>query len=289
MLRDKVKKMLTSSKLGDFDLIIEPNKTTADFMLELLKFRELFFFMAWRDILVRYKQTVIGVAWSVIRPLLSMVIFTVIFGRVAKLPSEGTAPYPIMVFSALLPWQYFANSMQSSSESLLRAEHMVSKIYFPRLILPTSAVLVSAVDFLISFVLLCLLMIVYRFVPSPYIVLLPVFFLPATLAALGVCYWFSAIGVKYRDFRHVMPFIVQFGMYVSPVGFSSSVIPDRWRLLYSLNPMVGVIDGFRWCIQGTAVSLYLPGFVISIVTSSIVFYFGLRYFRKTERSFADFI
>lgn len=289
MLRDKVIKVLSSSKLGEFDLVIEPNKTTADFVLELLKFRELFFFMAWRDILVRYKQTVIGVAWSVIRPLLSMVIFTVIFGRVAKLPSEGTAPYPIMVFSALLPWQYFANSMQTSAESLVRAEHMISKIYFPRLILPTSAVLVSAVDFLISLGLLCVLMLVYRFAPSPYIVLLPVFFLPATLAALGVGYWISAISVRYRDFRHIMPFCVQFGLYVSPVGFSSSVIPDKWRLLYSLNPMVGVIDGFRWCIQGTAVSLYMPGFIISIITSSVVFYYGLRYFRKTERSFADFI
>ena len=289
MLRDKVIKMLSSSQLGEFDLVIEPNKTTADFVLELLKFRELFFFMAWRDILVRYKQTVIGVAWSVIRPLLSMVIFTVIFGRVAKLPSEGTAPYPIMVFSALLPWQYFANSMQTSAESLVRAEHMISKIYFPRLILPTSAVLVSAVDFLISLGLLCVLMLVYRFAPSPYIVLLPVFFLPATLAALGVGYWISAISVRYRDFRHIMPFCVQFGLYVSPVGFSSSVIPDKWRLLYSLNPMVGVIDGFRWCIQGTAVSLYMPGFIISIITSSVVFYYGLRYFRKTERSFADFI
>ena len=289
MFRQKVKDFLTSSKLGDFDLIIEPNKTTADFVLELLKFRELFFFMAWRDILVRYKQTVIGVAWSVIRPLLSMVIFTVIFGRVAKLPTEGTAPYPIMVFSALLPWQYFANSMQSSSESLIRAQHMVSKIYFPRLILPTSAVLVSAVDFVISFVLLCVLMLVYRFMPSPYIVLLPVFFIPATLAALGVGYWFSAVGVRFRDFRHIMPFIVQFGMYVSPVGFSSSVIPARWRLVYSLNPMVGVIDGFRWCIQGTASSMYLPGFIISIVSSSIIFYYGLWYFRKTEKTFADFI
>lgn len=289
MFREKVLKLLSSPKLGEFDLIIEPNKTTADFMLELIKFRELFAFMALRDILVRYKQTVIGVAWSVIRPLLSMVIFTVIFGRVAKLPTEGSAPYPIMVFSALLPWQYFSNSMQSSAESLTRASNMVSKIYFPRLILPTSSVLVSAVDFLISFVLLCVLMLIYRFMPSPYIVLLPVFFIPATLAALGVGYFFSAVGVKYRDFRHIMPFIVQFGMYVSPVGFSSSVIPDRWRLLYSLNPMVGVIDGFRWCIQGTAVSLYLPGFVISIVTSTLVFYYGLRYFRRTERLFADFI
>ena len=289
MFRNKVKRLLTSQKLGNFDLIIEPNKTTADFVLELLKFRELFFFMAWRDILVRYKQTVIGVAWSVIRPLLSMVIFTVIFGRVAKLPSEGSAPYPIMVFSALLPWQYFANSMQSSSESMIRAQNMVSKIYFPRLILPTSAVLVSAVDFVISFVLLCLLMLMYRFMPSPYMILLPVFFLPATLAALGVGYWFSAVGVRYRDFRHIMPFIVQFGLYVSPVGFSSSVIPERWRLIYSLNPMVGVIDGFRWCIQGTADSMYLPGFIISMISSSLVFYFGLRYFRKTEKTFADFI
>ena len=288
MFREKVKKVLKPS-LGDFDLIIEPNKTTADFIYELLKYRELFFFMAWRDILVRYKQTVIGIAWSVIRPLLSMIIFTVIFGRVAKLPTEGTVPYPIMVFSALLPWHYFANSMQSSSESLIRASHMVSKIYFPRIILPTSAVLVSAVDFLISFVMLCILMMLYRFVPSLYIVLLPVFFIPATITALGLGYWFSAISVKYRDFRHIMPFMVQFGLYVSPVGFSSSIIPERWRLLYSLNPMVGVIDGFRWCIQGTSASLYPPAFAISLIMSTIVFLSGLRFFRKTEKSFADFI
>ena len=286
--RAAVKLRMTANDSG-FDIIIEPEKNTADFFRELVKFRELFFFMAWRDILVRYKQTIIGVAWSVIRPLLSMIVFTVIFGRVAKLPTEGTAPYPIMVFSALLPWQYFANSMQTSSESLLRAQHMVSKIYFPRLILPTSAVLVSAVDFLISFVLLCVLMVVYMFKPSPYIVLLPVFFIPATLTALGIGYWFSAVGVRYRDFRYIMPFIVQFGMYVSPVGFSSSVIPARWRIVYSLNPMVGVIDGFRWCIQGTEVSLYPPAFVISIISSLLVFYLGLWYFRKTEKTFADFI
>lgn len=288
MFREKVKKVLKPS-LGEFDLIIEPNKTASDFIYELLKYRELFFFLAWRDILVRYKQTVIGIAWSVIRPLLSMIIFTVIFGRVAKLPTEGTVPYPIMVFSALLPWQYFANSMQASSESLLKAAHMISKIYFPRIILPTSSVLVSAIDFLISFVMLCMLFILYRFVPSPYIFLLPVFFIPATITALGLGYWISAISVKYRDFRLIMPFIVQFGLYISPVGFSSSIIPERWRLLYSLNPMVGVIDGFRWCIQGTASSLHIPSFIISIIASTIVFVSGLRYFRKTEKSFADFI
>ncbi len=289
MFRQKVKNLLTSSKLGEFDLIIEPNKTTGDFILELLKFRELFFFMAWRDVIVRYKQTVVGVAWGVIRPFLSMVVFTVIFGRVANLPTEGTAPYPIMVFSALLPWQYFSSSMSNSAGAVRNAQHMISKIYFPRLILPTSAVIVSAVDFLISFAMLCVLMVVYRFMPSPYIVLLPVFFIPATLSALGIGYLFSAVGVRYRDFHHVMPFIVQFGMYVSPVGFSSSVIPARWRLVYSLNPMVGVIDGFRWCVQGTEVSMYLPGFIISIVSSIMLFYAGVRYFKKTEKTFADFI
>ncbi len=288
MLREKLSRYLTPSKLGEFDLIIEPEKTTSDFLYELVKFRELFFFMAWRDILVRYKQTAIGVAWSVIRPLLSMIIFTVIFGRVARLPSEGV-PYPIMVFSALLPWQYFSNSMQSSSEAFFRASGMIGKIYFPRIILPTSSVLVSAVDFAISFVLLCILMIFYGFVPSPMIFLLPLFFIPVTVTALGVGYFFSAIGVKYRDFRHVMPFMVQFGMYISPVGFSSSVIPDKWRLIYSLNPMVGVIDGFRWCIQGTSVSLYMPGFLISLIISAFIFWYGLKYFRKTERTFADFI
>ena len=293
MFKDKVKRkvrnVLKPSGMGDFDLIIEPNKSTSDFIYELLKYRELFFFLAWRDILVRYKQTVIGVAWSVIRPLLSMIIFTVIFGRVAKLPTEGTVPYPIMVFSALLPWQYFANAMQASAGSLLKASHMVSKIYFPRVILPTSAVLVSAVDFAISFGMLCVLMIIYRFLPSPYIILMPVFFIPATVTALGIGFWFSAIGVKYRDFNQIMPFMVQFGLYVSPVGFSSSIIPERWRLLYSLNPMVGVIDGFRWCIQGTEASLYPPAFVISIIMSVIVFWSGLRFFRKTEKLFADFI
>ena len=289
MFKRLLAKWLKPAKLGEFDLIIEPEKTTSDFLYELIKFRELFVFMVLRDILVRYKQTVIGVAWSVIRPLLSMIIFTVIFGRVAKLPSEGGVPYPIMVFSALLPWQYFANSMQSASEALLRMAPLISKVYFPRIILPTSAVLVSAVDFVISFVLLCLLMLIYGFVPSPMMVFMPVFFMIATITALGIGYFVSSVGVKYRDFRHVMPFIVQFGLYVSPVGFSSSIIPERWRLLYSLNPMVGVIDGFRWCIQGTSSSLYVPGLIISLIMSSLVFCYGLKYFRKTERTFADFI
>ena len=280
--------MTDKSTDAGFDLIIEPNRTTGAFFRELLRYRELFYFLAWRDILVRYKQTVIGVAWSVIRPLLTMVVFTVVFGRLARLPSEGV-PYPILVFSAMLPWQYFANAMQESSNSLIAESRLISKVYFPRLIVPTSSVIVSAVDFLISLALLGLLMLWYGFAPSPAILLMPSFFLLATLSALGVGYWLSAMNVKYRDFRYIVPFLVQFGLYVSPVGFSSSVVPGRWRLLYSLNPMVGVIDGFRWCVQGTASSLYLPGFLISAAVSVLAFVSGVWFFRRTERFFADFI
>ena len=250
-IKSNLKKIIMRKGDENFDLIIEPHKTTADFLRELIKYRELFFFIAWRDILVRYKQTVVGTAWSVIKPLFSMVIFTVIFGRIAKMPSEAGVPYPIMVFSAILPWNYFSGAMGNSSGAMSISGNgaMISKIYFPRIILPTSAVFVNVVDFAISFVMLCILMLFYGFLPSPSMLLLPVFFIPATMTALGVGYFFAAIGVKYRDFHHLMPFIMQMGMYVSPVGFSSSVIPDKWRLLYSLNPMVGVIDGFRWCIQ----------------------------------------
>ena len=272
----------------EFDLIIEPNRTASAFVKELIRYRELFYFLAWRDILVRYKQTVIGIAWSVIRPLLTMIVFSIVFGRLAKLPNEGV-PYPILVFSAMLPWQYFANAMQESSNSLIAESRLISKVYFPRLIVPSSSVIVSAVDFLISLLLLAELMLWYGFAPSLNIVFMPFFFLLATLSALGVGFWLSALNVKYRDFRYIVPFLVQFGLYISPVGFSSSVVPDRWRLLYSLNPMVGVIDGFRWCIQGTASSIYLPGFAISVVVSVSLFISGVKFFRRTERFFADFI
>ena len=270
-----------------FDLIIEPNWTASTFFKELVRYRELFYFLAWRDILVRYKQTVIGIAWSVIRPFLTMMVFSVVFGRLAKLPNEGV-PYPLLVFSAMLPWQYFANAMQESSNSLISESRLISKVYFPRLIVPTSAVIVSAVDFLISLALLGLLMVWYGFTPSHGSIFLPFFFFLATLAALGVGFWLSALNVKYRDFRYIVPFLVQFGLYVSPVGFSSSVVPERWRALYSLNPMVGVIDGFRWCIQGRS-SLYFPGFAVSAVASVFLFWSGIKFFRRTERFFADFI
>ncbi|MDR1378912.1 MAG: ABC transporter permease [Synergistaceae bacterium] len=280
-------KNLEMKNLENFDFIIEPNRTTSAFLKELIRYRELFYFLAWRDILVRYKQTTIGIAWSVIRPFLTMVVFSVVFGRLAKLPNEGV-PYPILVFSAMLPWQYFANAMQESSNSLVAESRLISKVYFPRLIVPTSSVIVSAVDFLISLTLLGILMLWYGFTPSPGIVFLPFFFLLATLTALGVGFWLSALNVKYRDFRYIVPFLVQFGLYVSPVGFSSSIVPERWRALYSLNPMVGVIDGFRWCVQGTGF-FYLPGFILSIAASVLLFWSGVKFFRRTERFFADFI
>lgn len=270
------------------EIVIEAGRTERQYWKDLWNYRELFMFLAWRDFLVRYKQTIIGVAWSVIRPLLTMIVFTIIFGKLAKFPSEG-APYPILVFAAMLPWQMFANAVTESSNSLVANAAMLSKVYFPRLIVPTSAAIVGLVDFLISFAMLGILMVWYQFVPGWRILTLPLFLLLPLMAALGFGIWFAALNVKYRDFRYIVPFLVQFGMYISPVGFSSTVIPDRWRLLYSLNPMVGVIDGFRWAILGGDLQLYLPGFVLSIALTLVIFYFGLGYFRKTERTFADVI
>lgn len=269
-------------------LVIEAGRTELHYWKDLWRFRELLYFLSWRDILVRYKQTVIGVAWSVIRPVLTMIVFTVIFGKLAKFPS-GNAPYAILVYAAMLPWQFFANALSESSNSLISNANMISKVYFPRLIVPGSAVIVSLVDFLISFVVLVVLMAWYQFMPSWRIVMVPLFLVMALLASLGFSLWLSALNVKYRDFRYIVPFIVQFGLYVSPVGFSSNVVPEKWRLLYSLNPMVGVIDGFRWAILGGEAQIYWPGFLLSLSLTLLVLYGGIRYFRKTERIFADII
>ena len=272
-----------------YDLVIEPGQGIKKYWQELWRYRELFVFLAWRDILVRYKQTIIGIAWSVLRPLLTMIVFTVIFGRLAKLPSEGGAPYPIMVFAAMLPWQLFANALTETSNSLISNAGMISKVYFPRLIVPASAVIVGLVDFLTSFALLVFLMVWYQFIPGWNLFLLPLFLLLALVTALGFGVWLAALNVRYRDFRYIVPFIVQLGLYISPVGFSSSIVPDEWRLIYSLNPMVGVIDGFRWAILGDASNIYLPGLFLSIGLSFTVLVLGLRYFRATERTFADVI
>jgi lipopolysaccharide transport system permease protein len=218
-----------------------------------------------------------------------MLVFTVIFGRIAKLPSDGTVPYPLMVFAGMLPWTFFATGLSEASNSLIYNAHLISKVYFPRLIVPTATVAVAFVDFLITFSILVVLMAWYRFLPDWRILLLPAFVLLAFLTSMGPSLWITALNVKYRDFRYVIPFVVQFGLYVSPVGFSSSVVPEEWRLLYSLNPMVGVIDGFRWCILGGQSPLYLPGLAASLCVTAFFLWFGIRRFRKTERTFADLI
>jgi len=270
------------------DIVIEPDKSLSHIWREVWAYRELFLFLAWRDILVRYKQTVIGVAWSVLRPLLSLLILTVVFGRVAGLPSDNV-PYSLLVCAAILPWQFFSNTITMSSESLLSNQNMVTKIYFPRIIIPSTTMVVSLVDFLSALGILVGLMVWHGFWPTWRIVLLPALLLLAALASLGVGYWISALNVKYRDFRHVVPFAVQFGLYVSPVGFSSSVVPEKWRLWYSLNPMVGVIDGFRWALLGGQANLYLPGFLLAVGLTAVIFAGGVRFFTRTERVFADII
>lgn len=271
------------------ELIIEAGRVERHYWRDLWRYRELFFFLAWRDILVRYKQTLIGIAWAVLRPVLTMIVFTIIFGKLAKLPSEGNAPYAIMVFAAMLPWQFFANAFSEAGASLISNASMISKVYFPRLIVPTSTVIVSLVDLLISAIILAALMVWYGYSPSLRVLTLPLFVLMAFAVALGAGLWIAALNVKYRDFRYIIPFIVQFGLYVSPVGFSSSIVPEKWRMLYSLNPMVGVIDGFRWAILGGEATLYWPGMLLALGLVALLLITGVIYFRRTEKTFADVI
>jgi lipopolysaccharide transport system permease protein len=273
---------------GQRELVIEPGRNAGQYWHDIWAYRELFLFLAWRDILVRYKQTAIGVIWSVLRPFLTMVVFTIVFGKLAKLPSNGV-PYPIMVFAGMLPWQFFSNSLSESSNSLIDNQNLLTKVYFPRLIVPAGSVLVSMIDFLISFVIFSGMMLWYRFVPDLRIFLLPLFIMLAFLASFGAGLWLSALNVKYRDFRYVVPFIVQFGLYISPVGFSSAIVPEKWRLIYYLNPMVGVIDGFRWAILGDTFPVYWSGMLLSASLTIIIFISGLYYFRRMEKSFADVI
>jgi len=271
-----------------FDLIIEPRQSIRHFWRELWKYRELFYFLSWRDVLVQYKQTVVGVLWSVLRPLLTMLVFTFIFCRLARLPAEGI-PYPVLVFCGMLPWYFFATTLSESSNSLVGNANLISKIYFPRLIIPVSTLLVGLVDFLISFVILCGLLGWYGIWPDWHWLALPFFLLLACVAALGAGLWFAAWNVKYRDFRYVLPFVVQFGLYISPVGFSSTILPVKWRLFYALNPMVGVINGFRWTLTGGGTAMDLSTLLISIAVSFILLSSGLMHFRKMEREFADVI
>jgi len=273
----------------DAVLVIEPGKSRKAYWKDLWRYRELFYILAWRDIAVRYKQTVIGAAWSIIRPLLTMVVFSVVFGMIAKLPSEGNVPYPILVFVGLLPWQFFSNALSEASNSLITNTNLISKVYCPRLIIPASSIISSFADLLISLVILVVLMIYYHFLPGWQVIFLPFFLLLAFLVSFGAGLYTATLNAKYRDFRHIVPFIIQAGLYISPVGFSSSIVPGKWRLLYSMNPMVGVIDGFRWSILGNGSILYMPGFLISIVVILLLVYFAVRYFRKMEKVMADYI
>src|SRR5215469_10567536 len=270
-------------------VIIEPGRNQRNYWSDLWRYRELFRVLAWRDLAVRYKQTVIGAVWAMIRPFITMIVFTVIFGRIAKLPSDGTAPYPLMVFAGMLPWTFFSSALSEASNSLVNNANLISKVYFPRLIVPAATVVVAFVDFLIAFSMLILLMAWYHYPPGWQMLVLPAFTVVAFLASMGPALWITALNVKYRDFRYLIPFIVQFGLYVSPVGFSSSVIPEQWRLLYSLNPMVGVIDGFRWSILGAPSPLYLPGLTVGICVTVFFLWFGIHRFRNMEKSFADLI
>lgn len=269
------------------DITIEAGRGERQYWRDLWRYRELFYFLAWRDILVRYKQTVIGISWAVIRPLLTMLVLSFVFSILAKMPSGGI-PYPILVFSGLLPWQFFATAFAESGNSLVSNSGMISKVYFPRLVVPVSSVITSFVDFLISAVIMALIMLYYGYMPGSSIVVLPLFVLLAFATAFGSGLWVSALMVRYRDFRYIVPFVVQFGLYISPVAFKSDVVPEQWRLLYSLNPMVGVIDGFRWALLGEK-NIYWPGFYISVGAVALIIISGIWYFRRTERTFADVI
>jgi homopolymeric O-antigen transport system permease protein len=278
---------------GQFDVWLKAGEGEKHYWLDLWRYRELFVVLAWRDVAVRYKQTIVGVAWSLLQPFLVMIIMTVVFGRLAGLHSDGSVPYAIMVFSGMLPWQFFANSLFTSGQSLTGNSSLISKVYFPRLIVPASTVVVAVIDFLLSLLILGAMMVFYRFMPSWHILVLPLLLILAFITSLGPGVLVAALNVKYRDFRFLLPFVIQFGLYICPVGFSSSVVREKLGdglfLLYSLNPMVGVIDGFRWAILGPAANFYLPSFLLSIAVSAIMLAIGIWYFRKTERTFADII
>lgn len=280
---------MSSSDRPSEQLILEAGRADRQYWRDLWRYRELFFILAWRDVAVRYKQTVIGIAWAFVRPFMTMVVFTVVFGRIAKLPTEGAAPYAVLVFAGLLPWTLASSILNDAANSVMGNSQLVSKVYFPRLIIPVATVMVGLIDFGVSLVILAGVMAWYGMVPDWHILLLPVFVVLAVLVAIGPALWAAATIVKYRDFRFVIPFVIQVGLYVSPVGFSATVVPAEWQLLYSLNPMVGVIDGFRWAILGGVSPLYLPGFALSLLMTAFMLWFGIHTFRRTERGFADLI
>lgn len=276
-----------------FEVYIESGRSEKNYWKDLWRYRELFYILSWRDIKVRYKQSILGIAWSVIRPLLAMIIFTFVFGKIAGFPVPEGVTYSALVFAGLLAWQFFATGFSEASNSLVGNERLISKVYFPRMIIPASAVITSMVDFLISFILMLGLMWYHGITPSVNLFYLPLFILAAFFASFGVGLWLSSLNVKYRDFKHVVPFIVQLGMYVSPVGFTSAIaaqiIPEKYQILYYLNPLAGVIDGFRWCFFGSKMPLYTDGLLLSLAVIVLFLFIGIRTFRRMENSFADLI
>jgi len=276
-----------------FEIYIEAGRAERNYWKDLWRYRELFYILSWRDIKVRYKQTLIGVVWSVLRPLLTMLIFTFVFGNIARFqPPEGIK-YSILVFAGLLPWQFFAAGLTEASNSLIGNETLISKVYFPRMIIPASSVITSLVDFFITLGLMFLLLLWFGVMPSANLIFLPLFIIMAFFASFGVGLWLTALNVKYRDFKHIVPFLVQIGLYISPVGFPSAraaeIIPEKFRLLYYLNPMTGVIDGFRWCFFGDKTPIYWNGMFVSLAIIIIFLLIGIRTFRKMEKNFADLI
>lgn len=282
-------KQLLKPSVSSPSLVIEAGRAERHYWADLWRYRELFLVLAWRDVAVRYKQTVIGVAWVMLQPLASVAVFTVIFGRVAKLPSLEGVPYAVMVFAGLLPWQLISSAVNNAANSLTGNSGLISKVYFPRLIVPSSAVVVCMVDFAVALVVMAGLMIWYQFMPDARVLALPAFVLMAALAAIGPGLWIASMNVRYRDFRQLLPFLIQFGMYLSPVAYASAVVPEGWKLLYHLNPAVAVIDGFRWCLLRGTAPLYWPGILLSCAVILLFLYMGVRQFRKTERSFADMV
>ena len=268
--------------------VIEAGRGQRRYWADVWRYREVLYFLSWRDLLVRYKQTVVGIGWAVLRPLLAMVVFTIVFGIIGRFPSEGV-PYALLVYAGMLPWQFFSASVSEANNSLVGNASLISKVYFPRILIPMSSLVSALVDLAIASALLVPLMLYYGVTPDWRIVFLPAFVALAFAASLGVGLFFGALTVKYRDFRYVLPFLVQLGLYISPVGFASAVVPEDWRLLYSLNPMVGVIDGFRWALLGGPAPLYWPAVAMSAVISLAAVVAGLIHFRRSERSFVDVI
>jgi lipopolysaccharide transport system permease protein len=277
-------------KNGDFDRIIRPKSglIPIDFK-ELWHYHELFWFLSWREIVVRYKQTVLGILWAVIQPLLTMVVFTFIFGRLAGFAEGSAVPYAMVTLAGVVPWQFFSDSISRGGQSLVSKSHLITKVYFPRLIIPVTCVISAAIDSGIALAILIFMMAVCRIKPTITFLCSPAFFLLVALVSLTVGLWLSAMNVKYRDFNFIIPFIVRLGIYISPVGFASARIPSEYRFLYSLNPMVGAIDGFRWCILGPAFEPYWPGFWVSMIIALLLLVGAAYYFRRVEKALADII